>query len=117
MRHWLRFCVLVLIPALLAGCQHYQPAPLKPGETAAAFETRSLDDAGLKEFVEEFGQPTSASWPPAQWDFPTLTLVAFYFQPKLDVARAQWNLAKTGVKTAGGRPNPTLAVAPGYSLN
>ena len=117
MRHWLRFCALVLIPAYLAGCQHYQPAPLKPGETATAFETRSLDDVGLKEFVEEFGQPAPASWPPAQWDFRTLTLVAFYFHPSLDVARAQWNLSKTGVKTAGGRPNPTLAVSPGYSLN
>src|SRR6185369_16032390 len=51
------------------------------------------------------------------WDFRTLTLVAFYFHPSLDLARAQWNLAKTSVTTAGGRPNPVLSVVPGYSFN
>jgi len=113
----MKFCALFLVTILLVGCQHYQPAPLKPGDTAAAFEARSLEDAGLKEFVEHVGQPPPASWPPTQWDFPTLTLVAFYFHPSLDLARAQWNVTKAGVKTAGGRPNPILAAVPGYSLN
>ena len=43
-----------------------------------------------------------------------LTLAAFYYHPSLDVARAQWRVAQAGLKTAGGIPNPTLTVTPGY---
>jgi outer membrane protein TolC len=51
----------------------------------------------------------------AEWDFDTLTLAAFYYHPDLAVARAQWNVARAGIKTAGGRPNPTLTLTPGYN--
>jgi outer membrane protein TolC len=33
------------------------------------------------------------------------------------VARAEWRVAEAGIKTAGGRPNPTLSVAPGYDTS
>ncbi len=57
-------------------------------------------------------------WPlPKTWDLETLLLAAYYFQPDLEVARAQWRVAQAGVKTAGGRPNPTLNVTPGYNFN
>ena len=46
-----------------------------------------------------------------------LTFAAFYFHPSLEVARAQWNVAKAGIRTAGGRPNPTLSVTPEYAFN
>lgn len=42
-----------------------------------------------------------------------LMLAAFYFHPELDVARAQWAVTEAGRVTAGERPNPTAAVAPG----
>lgn len=51
------------------------------------------------------------------WDFQTLTLVAFYFHPSLDVARAQWKVSEGESVTASARPNPTLSVAPGYTAN
>ena len=109
---------LVLVcSALIAGCKRFEPKTLSPKESAASFENRSLDDPGLKEFAEEFTRPAPDSWPPAQWDFPALTVVAFYYHPALDLARAQWNVAKASIKTAGGRPNPILTVAPGYSMN
>lgn len=44
-----------------------------------------------------------------------LTLAAFHYQPELEVARAQWQAAQAGVKTAGGRPNPTLNLVPGFA--
>jgi outer membrane protein TolC len=47
----------------------------------------------------------------------TLTMAAFYFQPSLDIARAQWGVAQAGLKTAGGRPNPILSAVPGYTVN
>jgi outer membrane protein TolC len=54
------------------------------------------------------------NWPAASWDFDMLTLAAFYYHPDLAVARAQWNVAQAGIQTAGGRPNPTLSLVPGY---
>ncbi|MGH6802729.1 MAG: TolC family protein, partial [Methyloceanibacter sp.] len=33
------------------------------------------------------------------------------------MARAQWGVANAGVKTAAGRPNPTLSITPGYNFN
>jgi outer membrane protein TolC len=39
-----------------------------------------------------------------------LTLVAFYYHPELDVARARLELGWAGVRTAGAWPNPTVGV-------
>ena len=110
-------CIATVGLAVLPGCLRFHSLPLKPAATAAAFEARSLDEPALREFVDKWRQPAAVGWPPAQWDFPTLTLVAFYFHPSLDTARAQWGVARAGVKTAGGRPNPVLNVVPGYSMN
>jgi outer membrane protein, heavy metal efflux system len=100
----------------LAGCVRYQPAPVAPAESAAALESRSLADAGLRIFIETNSSPLS-EWPLKTWDFQKLALAGFYFHPSLDVARAQWGTAQAGVKTAGGRPNPVLTATPGYSIN
>ncbi len=106
---------LILTCGLLAGCAHYQPQPLVPEKTAAQLESRRLNDDGLKKSLEEnLGHPLP-TWPETNWNFQELTLVAFYFHPSLGVARAQWLVATAGIKTAGARPNPTLAVTPEYN--
>lgn len=46
-----------------------------------------------------------------------LTLVAFYYHPDLDAARAKWGSAQGAIVTAGQRPNPTLEVIPQYTVN
>ena len=106
---------LFLCTLFLAGCAHYQPQPLAPEKTAAQLESRRLDDAGLKIFLETNLGKKNESWPQTNWGFPQLTLVAFYFHPSLEVARDQWLVAQAGIKTAGARPNPTLAVTPEYN--
>jgi cobalt-zinc-cadmium efflux system outer membrane protein len=108
----LRLAILVL--GLMAGCARFQPQPLSPADTAASLESRSLDDPGLKAFLEKNLNRELNPWPAAKWDFPMLTLAAFYYHPSLDVARAQWAVAQAGKITAGERPNPTLNVTPGY---
>ena len=45
----------------------------------------------------------------------TLTLVAFYFHPDLDAARARLATAEAGVTTASTRPNPTISAGGGYT--
>jgi outer membrane protein TolC len=107
----------VVMTGLLAGCATYHPKPLSPAATAGRFQTRTLADPGLKQFVERYAPQSATAWPPATWDLNSLTLAAFYFHPSLEVARAQWRTAQAGVVTAKGRPNPTLSVTPGYNTS
>jgi len=106
--------LIILSLAGLTGCARFEPQPLTPAQTAAQLEARRLDAAGLRTFMEQnLGRKLDA-WPPAEWDLTNLTLAAFYYHPSLEVARAQWAVARAGIKTAGGRPNPSVTVTPGY---
>jgi outer membrane protein TolC len=99
---------------ILSGCAHFQSEPISPEKTAARLESRQLDDAGLKVFLEQNLGRKLKDWPQTNWDFNSLTLVAFYFHPDLEVARAQWLVAQAGTETAKARPNPSVSVNPGY---
>jgi cobalt-zinc-cadmium efflux system outer membrane protein len=105
----------------LAGCAQFEAKPLAPDQTAAQFEARTLDDPGLRKFVERnlvgAKDLSPLRWPLREWDFDTLTLVALYYHPSLDVARAQWAVAQAGIRTAGQRPNPAVNLAPQYTSN
>jgi outer membrane protein, heavy metal efflux system len=106
----------IFICCLAAGCATYRPQPLAPEKSAAQFDARRLEDAGLKNFVATNALGKFPEWPPQKWDVDSLTLAAFYFHPDLAVARAQWRLAVAGVKTAGGMPNPVISGGPGYNF-
>ena len=98
----------------VAGCAQFQPQPVSPAQTAAQFDARRLDNAGLCEFLtRQLGNPPP-HWPLEKWDLNSLTLAAFYFHPDLEVARAQWRVAQSGALTAGARPNPSVSFSPGY---
>ncbi|HEV2417309.1 MAG TPA: TolC family protein [Terriglobia bacterium] len=97
-----------------ASChfQAYRPQPISPPQTAASLEARTLNDPGLKEFIEK-SLGHSINWPPEAWDFRLLTLAAFYFSPSLQSARDRLAFAQGGEVTARMRPNPTLSFSPG----
>jgi len=98
----------------LTGCARFESRPLAPAQTAAQLEARSLADAGLKKFLEQtLGQPVK-TWPLQQWNLTTLSVAAFYYNPTLAVARAQWEVAVADIQTASARPNPSVTVTPGY---
>jgi outer membrane protein TolC len=106
---------LVLAGLLLTGCARFEPQPLHPDQSAVQLEQRSLQDSGLKTFLEQtLGQELSP-WPKTVWSFDELTQAALYFHPSLEVARAQWKVAMGGEVTAAQRPNPTLNLLPGYN--
>ena len=109
--------VFCLVGALLVGCAHFQDEPISAAVTAQRLEARSLSDTNFKAFLERNLQHALTPWPLTNFDFTALTLAAFYFHPNLDVARAQWAVARGGEATAGARPNPVLSVVPGYSAN
>ncbi|MEI7534568.1 MAG: TolC family protein [Verrucomicrobiae bacterium] len=107
----------ILIGAVAAfgwlGCAHFNDQPLSAEKVRADFESRSLADAGLNAFLATNLPAESAS--PAAWNFNRLTLVAYYFNPDLDVARAQLVGANAAKLTAGARPNPTVGVNAAYN--
>ncbi|MCX5644178.1 MAG: TolC family protein [Phycisphaerae bacterium] len=96
----------------LAGCAHFEAKPLSPEPTAAQFEARTLDDPGLRRYIEGNGFSTAKEWPRPSWDLPALTLAAFYYHPDMEVARAKLAGAEAAILTAGARPNPTAAFSP-----
>ncbi len=101
----------------MAGCAGYHAdnRPLAADQAAAAYDARSLTNEDLHRFLAGNLPREFTTWPPAAWDFEALSWVAFYYNPSLDVARAQWEVARAGLQTAGARPNPSLSVAPGYN--
>ncbi len=107
-----RFWAIALGTGLLGGCATYQSRPILPAKTAAAFHARSLDDPGLRAFME--ANHVAAPMPGASWNLKQLTLGAFYYQPSLNEARAQLLTVQAARITAGERPNPSVSVTPGY---
>lgn len=108
---------LIVIAVVLSGCATFRPKPISPDLKATAFEARTLDNAGLKEFLQANLGHEITPWPPKPWDFQMLALAAFYYHPDLDVARAKWGVAEAGVVTAAGLPNPSLSFIPQYDAS
>lgn len=96
---------LVIVLLALAGCARFHPRPISPEKTANDFDARSLSNTNLVAFLETNGFNGS-------WNVQSLTLVAFYYQPALAEARAQWAATAAGKITAGERPNPTVGFTP-----
>jgi cobalt-zinc-cadmium efflux system outer membrane protein len=96
-----------------AACVRFHPKPIVPAVTMEDFEARNLDASELRDFL--FQNQGLKEWPPSAWDLKSLTLVAFYYHPDMDIARAQWGVARAGRITAGERLNPTLNPLLGYN--
>lgn len=110
-----------LLALAFAGCATYEPKPLVPEQSAAAFDSRRLDSPELRRFIEQQLGHELHAWPPDSqppgWTLPTLTFAAYYYHPALTLARASWAEARAALITAGGRPNPTLGLTPGYNFS
>ncbi len=105
--HGFAWPVLLSCAAALSGCESFVAQPLAPESSLHAFETRSLDDAGLHAYLRSRLRSDELA-PAAPWNFASLTLAAVYFSPDLDLARATRATADAAVTTAAQRPNPTL---------
>ncbi len=107
-------CVFLgLVGLMAAGCIAYKPKPITAATVMGDFEARRLDAPDLRDFLQ--ARQGVKEWPPKAWDLHALTLAAFYYNPDLDVARAQWGTARAGRITAGESPNPTLGLLMGYN--
>ena len=92
----------------LGGCVKYHPQPLDAARVEQAYRSRSLADAGLREYLRAHGKPAASAL-----DLNTLTLVAWYYSPELAAARARWRTAEAAVITAKALPNPGVAAGAG----
>jgi outer membrane protein, heavy metal efflux system len=108
---------LLFVLTLVTGCSMIEQGPTSSSSMYADFETRTLDNPRLGEFIEARLHRQISPWPPESWDLTTLTLVAYYYHPDLDIARARWAQAKGGVTTASRRPNPTADTRYQYVSN
>jgi cobalt-zinc-cadmium efflux system outer membrane protein len=108
--------IISIIP-LIAGCATFHAQPISALETASSFEARTLDNTDLKKFIEANLHRAVTPWPPKSWDLTMLTFAAFYYHPELDIARAEWDVAKAKVITAGEIPNPGTGFVPEYAFN
>lgn len=106
----------LLAATLLTGCApyKYRAAPVSPAALATGLQTRSLDDPDLRSWMKQAAGYQPSSWPLESWDINALTLAAFYFNPDLDVARANAAAADAAITTAAMKPNPSVGVGPGY---
>ena len=113
--------VAVLLAALaglsLVGCRHFDARPIDATDNLRQLEQRTLSDAGLRSFIETNSSKAFTEWPPDPLDFETLTLMALYFSPDLNVARAKNYEAEAAKITAGEKPNPSIAFGPGYNTS
>jgi cobalt-zinc-cadmium efflux system outer membrane protein len=110
-------CVVLVLSLGIAGlvaCARYAPRPLDARQTAQDFSARRLDSPDLVAFAVAQPSRHGAPWPPKRFDLDDLTWVMIYYQPKLQVVRSEWAVARAGIRTAGERPNPSLHVSPTY---
>jgi outer membrane protein TolC len=99
--------------AMAVSCVRYHPKPVAPAKVMEDFEARQLDAPELKDFLLQ--NQDIKDWPPAAWDLKALTFAALYYHPDMDIARAQWGIARGGRITAGERLNPALNPLMGYN--
>lgn len=117
MKHIAVFALLPL--GFITGCAHYKyhPAPISPPALARSLYNRSLDDPDLSSWMKRSAAFQPPMWPLEAWDLNELTLAAYYFNPDLDVARANVASAEAAIRTAAMKPNPIVAVGPGYETD
>src|SRR2546423_11245372 len=90
--------LVCLVVISQAGCARLDPKPLSASANAEKLEERSLTNAALRAFVETNLKKT---FPEKEWNLESLTWAAFFYHPSLELARAQWMVARGGEVTAG----------------
>ncbi len=102
--------VVTLTSTFLSGCafQTYSPQPIDPSERAAHYRAHDPNGDAFRDYLLAQGYAADA-FPIQQWGPRELTLSALFFNPQLDVARAQWRAAQAAEITSGERQNPGIS--------
>lgn len=105
----LAICSLSIFCGLMSGCakEKYVAKPLNPQIVNAKISNKDISNAEFNAYLIKQGF-SAADLPFQAWGLNELTRAALYFNPKLDVAKAQLSLANIAIETANQRHNPTL---------
>ncbi len=90
------------VSALLLGAcalERYDAQPISAAQGEQQFMARAPQDAGVRAFLGANGVDVRA-WPLPRWRLQELTLLAFYYHPDLDLARAYWHSVRAGALAA-----------------
>ncbi len=113
--HYLKILIsLSTLTFIITGCafQRYQAKPLSPQQTSSFYQSRNLDDAQLRQYLNKYLDTIP---PDTIWDAKALSFAAFFYHPDLDIARSQLDVQKGKLITAGQRPNPRAGLNIGYN--
>jgi outer membrane protein TolC len=94
----------VLAALVAQGCARlpYAARELDVDAAAEAFQARRVDDPGLRSYMAAHGI-ADAHWPLPEWGLSELTLLAFFYRPELEVARAHARAARAEAAAAAAR--------------
>lgn len=106
-----RNCLIIFLVLLVSACvkQHYVSEPIDTKQNYQNIVSKDHRSQEFKLFLEQHQYPVN-TWPITRWDLNTLTLAAIYFNPEINVLRADLEIDKAGEVIAGQRPNPTVSI-------
>ena len=101
--------MLLIFCSVIISCakEKYVAKPLDAQKVSTGILNKDLSNPNFKAYLAKQGFAQS-NLPILEWDLDALTYAALYFNPKLDIAKAQLALADTAIKTANQQPNPSL---------
>lgn len=112
--------VLLLKPSLIStlvasssilftacGFLQYSPEAIEPAANAARFEHKDPASEQFHQYLLNNGYAAN-HLPLQQWGLDDLTYCALFFNPSLDVARAQWHAAELAESAAAAKTAPTV---------
>jgi len=95
---------------MLASCgfQNYQAQPLNPSDSAKRYQAHDPYSEDFQRYLIAQDYPES-ELPIHAWGLKELTFSALFFNPDLDLARAQWRSAIASQSTASQKPIPAIS--------
>jgi len=101
--------VTISVSLLASSCalEKYQAKPLNTAQSSAKLLNKYATSADFEAYLIKQGYDAS-KLPLKEWGLNELTLCALYYNPKLDVAKAQLAFANAVMNSAGQGQTPTL---------
>lgn len=103
-----RLAIALGLTFLSSACSflQYQAKPLDPVAINQRLQAKDANSSLFQQYLLKNNYPAS-QWPIQIWDLDALVYCALFFNPTLDVARAQLRAAESSQTTASERAVPT----------
>ncbi len=106
----IRLTMLALVCLNMSACgfQEYIAKPIDKSAVTQKIASRQADNEQFKQYLLNNGY-SSEQLPIQQWQLDDLIHCALFFNPSLDIARAQWRSAEAARLTAAEMRLPTIS--------